>query len=219
MLFLGGLGSLFPGLGKSEKDFVGFVIGAVCFQGAAIAWIYFFLRRHGMGWREAFGLSFAGPDLQRALLAGGLAVLVVLPAAFLLGKAAEVLLMRLGVSPELQVAVKLLQQRPPPERLIVYGLGAVFLAPVAEEMLFRGILYPTLKQSGHPLLALWVSSLLFASTHLNLMAFVPLTFLALVLTWLYERTASLMAPMVTHLLFNAVNFALLALQPTWLTLR
>jgi membrane protease YdiL (CAAX protease family) len=219
MAILGGMGRLFPGLNKADKDFIGFIVGALFFQGAALVWVCIFLRRHLVGWGQAFGFSTHASEVKRALAWGGLGILVALPAAFLLGKAAELVLLRLGMAPEVQLAVKMLQQKPPLGHLVVYGAGAIVLAPVAEEMLFRGILYPTLKQSGYPQMALWGSSLLFASTHMNLMAFVPLTFLALVLAWLYEKTATLLTPIVTHVLFNAVNFALLVIQPSWLKLN
>jgi membrane protease YdiL (CAAX protease family) len=91
------------------------------------------------------------------------------------------------------------------------GATAVLLAPVAEEMMFRGILYPVIKQVGYPRLALWGTSLLFAAVHLNAVTFVPLTVLALVLTALYERTNNLLAPIAAHLLFNALNFGMLLL--------
>ena len=41
--------------------------------------------------------------------------------------------------------------------------------------------------------------------------FIPLFVLALALTWLYEKTGSLLAPIVAHSLFNAANLALLIL--------
>jgi membrane protease YdiL (CAAX protease family) len=44
------------------------------------------------------------------------------------------------------------------------------------------------------------------------MAFVPLLFMAVILTFLYETTENLLAPIVTHALFNATNFALLLRQ-------
>ena len=90
---------------------------------------------------------------------------------------------------------------------LTLGAAAVLLAPVAEEMLFRGILYPAIKQSGYPRLALWGTSLLFAAVHMNVVTFVPLVVLALVLTLLYERTDNLLAPITAHVLFNALNFA------------
>ena len=58
-------------------------------------------------------------------------------------------------------------------------------------------------------MALWGTSLLFALTHANAMTFVPLTFLAVVLVLLYEATDNLLAPILTHSLFNAANFVFL----------
>ena len=88
---------------------------------------------------------------------------------------------------------------------------AIVIAPPAEEAVFRGLIYPTIKRLGYPRLALWGTTLLFAAIHWNLASFLPLVLLALVLTWLYERTGNLLAPMVTHALFNAVNFMALQL--------
>ena len=90
---------------------------------------------------------------------------------------------------------------------------AIVLAPVAEEFLFRGLLYPFIKQLGWPRLA-WIGvSLLFALIHLNAPTFLPLFVFALVLTWLYERTDCLLAPIVTHSLFNSANLLILFTQP------
>ena len=44
---------------------------------------------------------------------------------------------------------------------------------------------------------------------LNGAIFLPLFVLALALTWLYEKTDNLLAPITAHALFNAVNFTLL----------
>ena len=109
----------------------------------------------------------------------------------------------------------MLQTAMPIGQTIVYGFFAIILAPVAEELIFRGVLYPTFKQNGYPRLAIWATATLFAATHVNLMAFIPLTFLALVLTALYERTENLIAPIVTHSLFNAVNFYLIVAPADW----
>ena len=84
---------------------------------------------------------------------------------------------------------------------------AVVVAPVTEELLFRGILYPFIKQRGYPRLALWGTAVLFGALHLNLMTFIPLTFLGLVLAWLYDTTDNLLAPIFAHSLFNTANFS------------
>jgi membrane protease YdiL (CAAX protease family) len=97
-------------------------------------------------------------------------------------------------------------------QLAVLGFVTILLAPLAEEVLFRGILYPWIKQIGFPRLALWGTSLLFAVVHMNLVTLLPLLLLALLLAQLYERTDNLLAPISAHALFNALNFGLLCLQ-------
>src|SRR4029079_1566506 len=89
---------------------------------------------------------------------------------------------------------------------IFFGVIAILLAPLVEELLFRGILYPALKQKGYRRLALWGASLFFALTHSNVPTFIPLTFLAIILTLLYEETNTLLMPILTHSLFNAANY-------------
>jgi membrane protease YdiL (CAAX protease family) len=59
--------------------------------------------------------------------------------------------------------------------------------------------------------ALWGTALLFAATHHNAATFLPLTLLAIVLARLYEKTNNLLAPIITHSMFNAMNFLVLYL--------
>ena len=92
---------------------------------------------------------------------------------------------------------------------IYLGIFAVVLAPVAEEFIFRGVLFPFVKQLGWPKLAWFGVSLLFALVHGSVTIFIPLFVLALALTWLYEKTGNLLAPIVVHGLFNAENLVLL----------
>ena len=56
-----------------------------------------------------------------------------------------------------------------------------------------------------PIPAALLSSLLFAAVHGSLTALVPLFVLALVLCWVYERSGSLVAPVVVHMLNNATS--------------
>ena len=92
---------------------------------------------------------------------------------------------------------------------MLYGAIAIFVAPPAEELFFRGLLYPTLKQLGLPRLAFWGTAILFGLAHLNLMALIPLIFVAIMLTLLYEETDNLLAPIIAHSFFNTANFVVL----------
>ncbi|MGH7953935.1 MAG: lysostaphin resistance A-like protein, partial [Limisphaerales bacterium] len=93
-----------------------------------------------------------------------------------------------------------------------FGVFAIVIAPVAEEFIFRGMLFPFIKRLGFPKLAWFGVSFLFAAIHFDVAIFVPLFVLALALTWLYERTDNLLAPIAVHALFNATNFVMLILQ-------
>ena len=73
---------------------------------------------------------------------------------------------------------------------------------MAEEFIFRGVLYRFVKQLGYPRCAWLGVSFLFALIHMDMAAVVPLFVLALALTWLYERTDNLLAPILAHSLFN-----------------
>jgi len=115
----------------------------------------------------------------------------------------------LNLKPEEQEAVQTLEMAATWFPRVILGVVTIVLAPAAEEMLFRGILYPAIKQAGFPRLALWGTAVIFAAIHLNLVTFVPLLVLAVALTLLYERTDNLLAPITAHALFNAMNFIIL----------
>jgi uncharacterized protein len=185
------------------------LLATLSFQGATWMLIPFFLRRHQVGWREAFG--FGAPQLPRTLLAAvGIAVLILL-VVWSLQYLSFLALTKLGCPPEDQVAVALITGAKSWWLRIYLAVFAVVLAPVAEEFIFRGLLYPFVKQLGSPRYALFGVSALFALIHLDLGTLLPLFVLALALTWLYERTDNLLVPITAHSLFNAANLVLLGL--------
>ena len=191
------------------EDFGSVVLGTLSFQGLAWVFILVFLRQHRVHWRDAFG--FRGPDLKHALLLAVRVAIVILPVAWLLLTLSDLVLTRPGDEPAVQNVVKLIEGSTSPWMQIYLGVFAVAVVPVAEEFIFRGMLYPFIKRLGYPRLA-WIGvSVLFALIHQSAITFVPLFALALALTWLYEKTDNLLAPITTHVIFNAANLAWMAL--------
>jgi len=178
-------------------------VAGLSFQGAALILVARFLHEHLVGWREAFGLC---NHLQKALLAGGVAACLFLPIGFALEGASFRVMERFKMEPRAEEAVEALNTATTWTYPMALGFVAIFLAPAAEELIFRGILYPAIKFSGHPRLALLGTSFLFAAVHLSLTSFVPLFLLAVVLVFLYEKTDNLAAPIAAHALFNTLNF-------------
>ncbi len=92
---------------------------------------------------------------------------------------------------------------------------AVFLGPLAEEVVFRGYLYGALKRSLGVTRALLLSSALFGLIH-GLDYALPLAFLGLFFGWLRERSGGLVAPIVAHVLHNALTVAVTIMFPSLL---
>ncbi len=82
--------------------------------------------------------------------------------------------------------------------------AAVVIAPLSEELLFRGFVFGVCKRYTDSHFAAIISSLLFATVHLHVGSFVPLFVLALLLVGMYEITGSLLVPMLMHALFNGL---------------
>ena len=184
------------------------LLGTLAFQGATWVLIYFFLRLHHTNWGDAFG--WHRMEMNRIWLPVVPVVIALLPVVcWLLQYASIYTLTKIGWQPEEETAVTVLTNAKAWWLRAYLGLFTVVIAPVAEEFIFRGMLYPLIKQSGWPRLAWFGVSLLFALIHWDAAGFVALFLLALVLTWLYERTDSLLAPIAAHAFFNAANLILL----------
>jgi len=198
------------GVFKTPDSFANVLLGTLSFQGAAWVLIYLFLRYHEVDWRDAFGLR--NPRLKPSLVLALGVLAVALPVVLGLQQVSALVMEKLGWLPEGQEAVDLFIKN---KSWWLRGYLAVFamvLAPVAEEFVFRGLLYPFLKQLGRPRLAWLGVSFLFAVIHANLPTLLPLFIFALLLTWLYEKTDCLLAPILAHSLFNTANLVILLLQ-------
>ncbi|MFW5682568.1 MAG: CPBP family intramembrane glutamic endopeptidase [Phycisphaeraceae bacterium] len=97
--------------------------------------------------------------------------------------------------------------------LVTLLVSAVVVAPVLEEVVFRGLVQTSLLNTlGRQWrwVIVFVASLLFAVTHLGAaiwQSLAALTVLSMVLGFLYERTGSLWPSILVHAGFNAWNVA------------
>lgn len=182
------------------------LVATLCFHGTAIVAGTWFLKFHETGWREILG----GMDWKRAGLLAGITLVAVAPVVLGLKTGSEWILEKLRFAVKDQEAVDMVLHA----RLwvrVYLAVFAVVLAPLAEEFVFRGLLFSLAQRLGRPKLG-WIGvSLLFALIHLNAPIFLPLFTLGLALTWLRETTGGLLAPVIAHGLFNFANLVLLFL--------
>lgn len=202
---------LLPKLSETASgnlSFYRFLASTLTVQCVGIIFVHVFLREHGWDWRQFLGLD--AQPFGRILICTIAATVCFLPVALLLSKLSamgiEHLLHTEAVS---QTSVKVLRDSRGLAQNVWFGITTILFAPFIEEAVFRGVLYPAVKQTGYPRLALVGTSVLFGAIHANLVTFVPLTLFAMVLVWVYEKTDSLLAPILAHSFFNAANFALL----------
>lgn len=107
-----------------------------------------------------------------------------------------------------QETVKLLKECTDPVILSLMSFAAVIVAPVCEEIVFRGYLYPATKRFAGPWAAAFFSAVVFAGAHGNISAFLPLFLFGLAQVFAYEKTGSIWAPIAGHFCFNGVTVAI-----------
>lgn len=105
-----------------------------------------------------------------------------------------------------------------PDLLIQVIISAVVLAPLFEEIIFRGVLQTGLLNllGRHRWAAILLTSFVFSITHwwaVSYHGLIPLFVVGLVFGYIYERTGSLFAAILTHALFNALNIAITLWMP------
>jgi len=113
----------------------------------------------------------------------------------------------LGEEPEQHPFLEMMKSDVGVTVLSLILLTAVFLAPLVEELQFRVVILGGIAQLGRPMMALTVSSILFAFAHgfPDSLALVPLAF---ALGYTYLRRRSYITVMMVHFLFNGFNMVL-----------
>jgi membrane protease YdiL (CAAX protease family) len=148
--------------------------------------------------------SFPGRDPGRALRAGvGWGVLAWIGSTIVI-LAVGWLLEQLGQPPQPEAAERAIATLDP----WVVIVAVVFLAPVAEELFFRGVVFNAWLREGGRKWAYIGSAALFAAIHLSLLSLLPIFLLGLALAWVYERTGNLLAPIAMHATVNGISVAL-----------
>jgi membrane protease YdiL (CAAX protease family) len=97
--------------------------------------------------------------------------------------------------------------------VLTVALFAVVIAPFTEETIFRLGIYRVLKSKWSRMGAMIISAGLFAAVHFHITSFLALFLLGLLLARAYERTGSIITPIVFHGLFNLNTLILVWIEP------
>jgi membrane protease YdiL (CAAX protease family) len=206
-----------PAVGKGENDptlLALSLLGTLIWQAIIIRLAFWIARRRGgdakdLGLRRPFEAEGRDRDIGRVLrlVFGGYLV-------------AEVLTVVYGTIASATGLDALQPQRQLPDRLFtdaglvaLTGVAVVLTAPIAEEILFRGMIFAGLNRAWGFWPAAFGSGLLFAVAHAQSGLIIPFTLVGVTLAYVYRRAGSIYASMSVHFLFNCLSFLALLLIP------
>lgn len=90
-------------------------------------------------------------------------------------------------------------------------LIAVIIAPIVEEIFFRGFVLSTLVKEISPFWGVAITALIFASVHFEFQSIMPLLILSVVLNVLFVKTKSIWPGIVFHIFNNFMAFFFMVL--------
>lgn len=183
------------------------VLGPVVYALAGLLTVALCLHLAHSTFREAFGSATC--PTRRAIGKGVLYGLAAVPPVMLLSHVVAAVADRLGYEPRGQEVFDWLSDNGVSAGTRVFLMAsAVFLAPLVEEVLFRGILFPALLKGRAFASAALLTGLYFALVHVHALSLLPLLALSVALSAAYASTGSLLTPVVMHALFNATSLLL-----------
>ncbi|MDO4539614.1 MAG: type II CAAX endopeptidase family protein [Syntrophomonadaceae bacterium] len=170
---------------------------------AFLVWLLAVLLRRA-AWRD---LGFVAPrrqDLVRYGLRGGLLLAAIMIALGLLIAI---------IQPELegQYFEQVLRESSAGYHFAITFLAGVIVGPLTEELYFRGMLYPVLRQHLDVRWAIIVGGVLFGVIHADLWRAIPLAVGGIGLCYIYEKSGSIWVSFLAHALWNGIMYAIIVL--------
>ena len=142
-------------------------------------------------------LGFGGFDWNTLGLGCGLLI-----ASYIFIILHNLILMALGVDTQGEAIFRFFDSLDSP--VWFFFVGAV-LAPIVEEIFFRGFVFQGFRQRYGWVSAMLLSSIVFAVAHLDLVALLPTFILGCVLAYLFQRSNSVWPSVILHFLVNAFS--------------
>jgi membrane protease YdiL (CAAX protease family) len=190
----------------------GFVMGALLATELPFALVALFLRRRYQSTSRVIPSLFEGPTgaavlrgIPTGLAVGAFGLLNASLAAKLFGEAAS------DAMKEVMELLSSLRSNP----TVVVGLvfAIAVLAPLCEELFFRGAIFISVRSTEKMRVAAILSSTLFAIAHLNFKMVPYYIVFGLTMCWLTKRTRSLAASIAAHMTVNGLACLAVLLSP------
>jgi len=171
---------------------------------AGIVIVYFVVYKYKEN-LEALGLKLSSSF--KNILSGITGYIFMLPLLFTVLAVSVWLLNIIGYTPPPQPVFEVFMKESRSRVLLFLTIFVSVFGPIIEEMFFRGFMYSAIKKRFGVLIGMILSASIFSVLHTNIVGFLPIMVLGMFLAYLYEKTGSLVAPMVVHIIHNSVIIA------------
>jgi membrane protease YdiL (CAAX protease family) len=174
--------------------------------------LYFVMKKYG---HSAADLGLSLRNFWKNCLYAALGYLSLLPVVGVIMLATFFLASLIRYEPPVQEIVKIFMEEKSTGMLIFSTLFAAVCGPIAEEFFFRGFMYPAFKKRIGMFRGMLLTSVVFSALHAHWVGLLPIIALGMLLSYLYEKTGSLVTPIVVHVCHNMV-MVLLVFFIKWL---
>jgi uncharacterized protein len=203
------------GVGAGEPieglpQIVATVAADVAFLGAMLVWLTWRTR----DWRSRVGITFGARGLRDASVGFGLGALLYLVIGVVVAVPLLWFFRRVfgaDVAPPEQIPGGLSMNAK-----ILTAFLALVLAPITEELFYRGIFYRSLRDRHGVVVGAVVSGLLFGASHVVDAPWRDVVFLQTLMVFtgvglalIYERRANLVADIAAHVAFNVIGIVII----------
>lgn len=190
--------SILAVIGQPDTPLNRFILSYFIQFVVTIGLVFIFSRGlHGASFREMGFRLVSGRSMLRYGVRGGLLVVVVI---MLLSYPVQIL------QPDLapQTYAEMLTAARGTGKLIVIMIMGIIMAPLSEEILYRGMLYPVARKTLGPLGGAVLAGLLFGVAHWDLWRTIPLAAGGIILCLIYEKNRSVYVTTLAHGVWNGV---------------
>ena len=199
-LLTGGFFSILVATRFSKGDPTLQLLVVMLLEGSLGFWVWLWVKlRHQVGLRE-LGVRFRASDVGAGVLAALLG----------LGAGAAITAIVLSIAKTVtNKTVETPQQLPTihenPQWVLAF-VAVVIVAPIAEELFFRGFIYQGLRRWRGVTQGILLSALVFALAHVSPLIIPSIFVLGVILAYLFEKRGSLAATMAAHMSYNLIGF-------------
>jgi hypothetical protein len=161
--------------------------------------LYFVIGKHGQTLRD---LGLTARKWGKGVFYAACGYLALLPVLAVIMAVTYFIIEQIQYRPPVQPIVEVFLEE---EQTSVLWMSTVFAAvfgPVAEEIFFRGFMYPAVKKKAGVFTGIVVTAGIFAFLHAHLVGFAPIFALGILLAYLFEKTGSLVSSITVHIAHN-----------------